>query len=406
MSAVLLVLLLAQVPEAVDSAPDAGVPTPDAGVVVPDAGAPAPFLANVNAKFGEGVTFQSGEVKLSLRGRIQTQFLSVFPTEGSTTPAQTAFFVRRARLQFKGEFPFHLSLNLQLAFAKLDMEPDEPNVLRDANVQWAPFRDLSFRLGQMKIPFDVQRVVSSSSLQFVDRSSATAELNLDRDVGLVVYSDDFLGLGDRLRYALYVFGGDGRNRIGTNTGLLYGGRIRFSVFGKFDDRMEGDPDRGSTVRLAFGAAAARNFATNRPRSTIGTPYTFATFDYSHATGDVHFKWRGLSLLSSIYWRQADVDSITKDVSGTPVTEYSRSGWGWFVQGGAYLTDWLELAARYADTRPLGATDPKFHRITELGGTVNLMFKKHDLKLQTDVFWLDEGGNKGRVQLRVQAQVYF
>ena len=393
MSAVLLALLLTQVPDA-----------PDAGVTVPDAGVPAPFLANVNAKFGEGVTFQSGEVKLNLRGRIQTQFLSVFPTEESTTPAQTAFFVRRARLQFKGEFPFHLSLNLQLAFAKLDMEADEPNVLRDANVQWAPLRDLSFRLGQMKIPFDVQRVVSSSSLQFVDRSTATGELNLDRDVGLVVYSDDFLGLGDRLRYALYVFGGDGRNRIGTNTGLLYGGRIRFSVFGKFDDRVEGDPDRASNVRLAFGAAAARNFATNRPRSTIGTPYTFATFDYSHATGDVHFKWHGVSLLSSIYWRQADVDSVTRESDGA--VEWARSGWGWFVQGGVYCTDWLELAARYADTRPLGATDPKFHRITELGGTVNLMFKKHDFKLQTDVFWLDEGGNKGRVQLRVQAQVYF
>jgi hypothetical protein len=261
-------------------------------------------------------------------------------------------------------------------------------------------------VGQQKIPFDVQRVVSSSSLQFVDRSTATGELNLDRDVGVVVFSDDLFGLGERLRYAAYVFGGDGRNRIGTNTGLLFGGRLRFSVFGKFDDKYEGDPDRSSNVRLAIGGAAARNNLTNRPRSTIGTPYEFATVHYTHATGDVHFKWRGVSLLSSIYWRQADTDRFTREVEGQAVTEWARSGWGWFVQGGVYVTDWLELAARYADTRPLGATDPRFNRLTELGGTVNLMFKKHDLKLQTDFFWLDEGGGQSRLQLRVQAQVFF
>lgn len=123
---------------------------------------------------------------------------------------------------------------------------------------------------------------------------------------------------------------------------------------------------------------------------------------------MHLKWRGVSLLSEIYWRQADQNSVTSTLSGgASLTEYSRSGWGWFVQGGAYLTPWLELAARYGDTRPLGETDPAFTRAREVGGTVNLMFQKHDLKVQTDVFWLDDGlGGNGRVQLRMQVQVYF
>lgn len=373
-----------------------------------DAGAPpAPAMqGELTAKFGEGVTFKAGDIKLNLRGRVQVQALSVFPTEGSSATRQNALFVRRARLALKGEFPWQLSMNLQLAFANLDMEADAPNVLRDFNVQWAPFRDLSFRLGQMKVPFDVQRVVSSSAQQFVDRSTVTGELNLDRDVGLVVFSDDFLGLGDRLRYAVGVFGGDGRNRIGTNVGLLYGARLRFSVFGKFDDKFEGDPERSAKPRLAFGAGGARNVATNRPRSTIGTPYQAAVFDYWHATGDVHFKWHGVSLLSEVYLRQADVDAVTSTVKGASVTEFSRSGWGWFVQGGVYVTDWLELGARYGDTRPLGNTDPNFHRVTELGGVVNVMFLRHDLKLQTDFFWVDESGGRSRLQLRVQAQVYF
>ncbi len=419
LACVLAVALSAAVPDAdadsgVQFVPEVTEPSRDAGAAAvlgaaPDAGvAVDPFHAEVTAKFGEGVTLKSGEVKLNLRGRVQVQALSVFPDgPGSTAHRQNAIMVRRARLALKGEFPWHLSMNLQLAFANLDMEADAPNVLRDFNVQWAPLRDVSFRVGQMKVPFDVQRVVSSSSLQFVDRSLVTGELNLDRDVGLVVFSDDLFGLHGRLRYALGVFGGDGRNRIGTNVGLLYGARVRYSPFGAFDDKAEGDPDRDPTFRLAFGAGAARNIATNRPRSTTGTPFKFAAFDYTHATGDVHVKWNGLSLLSEIYWRQADTDSATGTVNGAASTEYSRSGWGWFVQAGGYVTNWLELAARYSDTQPLGATDPAFKRTREMGGTVNLMFQKHDLKLQTDLFWIDDGrGQNGRVQLRVQAQVYF
>lgn len=361
----------------------------------------------VGAKFGEGVTVKAGDFRLNLRGRIQVQGLSIFPTEGSSVHRQNAIMVRRARLAMKGDFPWHLSMNLQLAFATLDMESDAPNVLRDFNIQWTPLRDVSFRLGQMKVPFDVQRVISSSAQQFVDRSTVTGEFNLDRDVGLVVFSDDFLGFGGRLRYAVGIFGGDGRNRIGTNVGLLYAGRIRYSPFGSLDDKFEGDPSRTSPFRLALGAGLGHNVATNRPRSTTVAPYQAARFDYTHATGDIHVKWRGLSLLSEVYWRQANEDSQTNTVKSASVTEYSRSGWGWFTQAGAYVTPWLELGARYGDSYPFAGTDPAFTRLREVGGTINLMFDAHNLKLQTDAFWLDDGrGGNGRVQLRIQAQVFF
>jgi hypothetical protein len=374
---------------------DAGVP------------APAPFAVTTTARFGEGVTFQASEFRLNLRGRIQVLGLAVVPGEESSVQRQNAFMVRRARLALRGQFPWKLSMNLQLAFANQDMEPDAPNVLRDFNVQWAPLRDLQFRLGQMKVPFDVQRVVSSSSLQFPDRATSVQELNLDRDVGLVIFSDDFLGWDGRLRYALGVFGGDGRNRIGTNVGLLYSARVRFSVFGVFDDKAEGDVERSAQPRLAFGAAVARNVQTNRPRSTLGTPYRLATFSYTHATGDVHFKWHGVSLLSEVYWRQADAPSRTGQVGGATVTEWSRSGWGYFVQGGVFVLPWLELAARFSDTRPIGPTDPAFVRTREFGSVLNFMFSEHDFKIHVEAAWLDDGaGRDGRFVGRIQTQVFF
>ena len=385
--------------------PDAGVPP---GVAAPvDAGVEAPKFT-LSAKLGEGVTFRSGDYSLNLRGRVQVQAMALVPTEGSTATRANTLTVRRARLNLKGELPYHLSWALQLGFAGNDLEADAPNPLRDFYVTWNRWRDLSVRGGQMKVPFDVQRVVSSANLQMVDRSAATLELNLDRDVGLVLFSDDLFGWGQRLRYAIGVWQGDGRNRIGTNIGLLYSARLRFSPFGALDDKLEGDLERSSKFRLAIGGGVARNIASNRPRSTSGTPFKLpGGFDLTHATGDVHLKWYGLSLLGELYWRQADTDSRTGTVSGATLTEYSRSGWGWFVQAGGFVTPWLEFTGRYGDLQPLGMTDPTFTRTREVGGGANFFLFKHDLKLQADYFWLDDGtGHNGRHQVRVIAQLFF
>ncbi len=405
--------------QAADSQFDAGTeiaPVADAGVVEHNVPLTAPFAnppkhedktVETTARFGEGVTFKAKGLSLNLRSRIQTQALAVFPTAESTAQRQSSLMIRRARLAIKGELPWHLSFTLQLAFSNLDMEPDAPNVLRDAYIDFRPLRALSVRFGQMKVPFDVQRVISSSSLQMVDRSIVTGELNLDRDVGVLLYSDDLFDWRQRLRYTVGIMGGDGRNRIGANQGLLYVARVRFSFFGPFDDKIEGDPDRLDELRLAIGGAVARNVLTNRPRSTLGTPYQVATFDYTHATADLHVKWRGASLLSQFFWRQADQNFFDGSLRGMTLKEFSRSGLGWFVQAGYYALPWLEFTGRYGDLRPTAATDPTFKRQREIGGGLNFMFQKHDFKIQSDYFWLDDGASgNGRHQIRVQAQVFF
>ena len=373
------------------------------GGVAADAG-----VATVTAALGEGVTVRSGEFSLNVRGRIQLLATVLVPTGGSTAVRSNTFTVRRARLILKGELPWNLSWLMQLGFAGADLEADAPNPLRDLYVQWRRWRDLSVRAGQMKVPFDVQYTFSSAYLQLVDRSLATSELDLDRDVGLVIYSDDLFGLGQRLRYAIGVWQGDGRNRIGTNIGLLFSARVRVSLFAPMDDQVEGDLARSPKFRLAIGGGVARNNAANRPRSTFGTPYRLpGGFDYTHATGDVHLKWHGFSLLGELYWRQADTDTRTGIVSGAGLTEVSRSGWGWFVQAGGFATPWLEFSARYGDLQPIGATDSAFLRTREIGGGANFFLSKHDLKLQADYFWIDDGqGGNGRHQVRVIAQLFF
>jgi hypothetical protein len=247
-------------------------------------------------------------------------------------------------------------------------------------------------------------VVSSSALQMADRSIVVGELNLDRDVGLTLRSEDLLGLGGRLHYALGVMGGDGRNRLGTNAGLLYFARVQVNPFGKFEELVEGDLSREAKPRLALGVTLARNNDTNRPRSTIGTPFKNGTVSYDHAAVDLVFKLRGFSLASEALYRKANKEELV----GATNSEWARSGFGYMVQAGFLPVDHFEVSARWGQLRPFAGTDPKFHHQRELGGAVSWYPEKHNLKVQADYFYLVTGEDfgVGAHQGRVQLQLYF
>ena len=390
----------------------------------------------VTGTFGKGVTLTTpdGTSALTIRGRIQARTTLAMPGNGDPAdnpeafdPASdllSEFTIRRLRLVLSGYAGTKdLTYNIQLAFSNQDMESDLRSPLRDAYVTWQRNTDAQLRFGQMKVPFSRQRVTSSASLQLVDRSIVVGELNLDRDVGVQVFSKDLGGADGKVGYALGIFGGDGRNRLGTNFGYLYAGKIEIRPFGEFDDYVEGDVLRREDPKLAFAVSGGYNQATNRPKSTFDTPYTVARFDYLHVAGDAIFKWHGFSLTGEWLYRSADADSFTDEVSG--VTELSRAGWGTYVQAGQMITPHIEAAARYGYLRPTcsGATgstlarcdgDTAFAETTEIGGGASYYFQHHDLKLQADYFYLpvaaapDEENrlDDGTKQLRVQAQVYF
>lgn len=366
----------------------------------------APQGDRIEAKFGKGVTFHSdaGNLRLQLRGRIQPRFTSAV-TDGES--AINEMIIRRARLMFLGRFLDAWELYLQLGFSVQDNEADNYNPLRDATITYAGLRDLSVRFGQMKVPFDRQRTTSSSALEFTDRSIVMSELTLDRDVGFQFFSDDVAGLGGILGYNVGLFGGDGRNRRADNPGMMWVARVWTSPFGSFDPNVEADIGREDKFRLALGAAAAQNFQSVRSRSTSADTYEFSTFDYTHLTADLTIKWRGLFWLSEVLYRKADRPSNTEVIDGASITEYSRSGWGFFTQAGYMWTDHLETAARYGELRPLEPTDPDFVGDREVGGAVSWYFLKHDLKVTADYFYLqplDQGPETH--QFRLQSQLFF
>jgi phosphate-selective porin OprO and OprP len=361
---------------------------------------------DVHAAFGSGVTVVSGDDSFSFNVRARFQIRATQThEEGDDGLGSTGFMIRRARLLFQGHF-FDRAFEyyFQLGFSNLDMEPDLRSPLRDAHLTWRAARDFNLRTGQMKVPFDRQRVVSSSALMFADRALAVSELNLDRDVGVQAFSEDLLGLGGRLAYQVGLFGGDGRNRIASEAGVLVVGRLQVSMMGRFDDYTESVSKPEPSPKLALAAGAAHNSNTNRARSTLGDTLVLGRVDYRHFEADAMFKWWGWSLQAQWLYRKASPRSLSAVVDGEAEIELARSGWGWFVQSGyVFLPVPLEIAARYGELHPIAPT--AISRRSEIGPALGYYFSQHNFKLQADYLYQFGGGGADQHEGRLQMQIF-
>ncbi|HVZ31154.1 MAG TPA: hypothetical protein VG963_01935, partial [Polyangiaceae bacterium] len=360
---------------------------------------------------GRGLTVTSadGNNQFNVRARVQMAASMGKTGDDTTVEAQ----IRTLRLYVTGNvLRPELKYLIQFAFGAGDFDKDSASPIFDAYVEYVKLRDFNVRAGQYFVPFDRARTIREFALQFVDRQSVVRELSLDRDVGLMFSSQDLFGLGGRLAYNAFVGGGDGRNRIATSSkagpqkpGVLLVGRLTLRPFGPMDDDQEADLTRGHSPRMALGVAGGYNFASDRDKSTFGNTYTLGTFDYAHAASDLVFKFRGLSLLAEILYRKANRESHTGMVSGQMLTERSRSGYGYFVQGGQMLTRRFEVVARWEE---LKGTDRALKDVAKasgrtLGGGINLYVNAHFFKLQSDYFYtfgehFQHGAHVARLQL--------
>lgn len=373
----------------------------------------SPLAEGLDAEFGEGITLRSddGDFSLTIRGRIQARAQLLHTPEDDDTDEDTdlGFLIRRMRLVFLGHLGSpNLQFYIQLGFAPDELE-NPPNPIRDAVITWLPTPSFGLRVGQTKVPFNRERVISSSALQLVDRSIVNAELNLDRDIGLQIFHNDLFDLGGRLGVQAGIFGGDGRNRLNEDTGLLYVARVQVQPTGRFDDAYsEADLVRSDTPRLSFGAGFAYNQDAHRRRSTHGAFFQLDEgFDVLHAEVDVAFKWAGFSLLAEVLWRRAlDDDPNVGLVDGVAVEERFGSALGLMLQAGFLFREGWEVAARFADIRPThDASDQPEQR--ELLGGLGWYILDHNLKLQSDYGVLFSGPFEDVThELRVQLQLFY
>ena len=388
--------------------------------------------AKIKYRPGKGLAVKSEDDRFSLTTGLRVQMLYTLNhdnAEGADPALTHSFQIRRARLVFKGHmFNEHNKFKTELSFSPKDigLKSQEGTakftIMRDYYLEFDYLRDFTVRVGQYKLPYSQQRVISSGRLQMVDRSIAGKEFDFDRDIGLDFRSKDFLGLG-KLKYYAGIYFGGGRDNytlepVGEGGGLVYLARIEVAPFGQFNDYVEGDFKRTNNPRLSLGATYSYMDDAVFNKGTKGTkPTDGSTTDIHNVNATVAFKMSGFSLMSEFFWRkgrrspdavygiQAEVDE--NGDTFLPEVEGPRNGYGWFAQGGYMIPKVpVELTSRYSQVRAVGASSTITDR-DEVGGGINWYIAQHPFKIQLDYFriWEEDMGT-GEDLIRIQTQLSF
>ena len=373
-------------------------------------------LSKAVFKPGKGLEFKSKDGDFMLLTRLRAQMRYTLEQDGDEKAH--GFQLRRARLLFKGNmFGKHNGYKLELAVSPKDigLKRADGSISKSPLLDWyfhfSQHRDLTLRMGQYKVPYSKQRVVSSGNLQMVDRAAANGEFNLDRDLGFDLRSKDLLGLGF-LRYYAGVYMGEGHSSYSTGDfGMMYLGRVEVFPTGFFKDTSEADLKRSDKAQLSFGAGFAYLQKGKKSKGIIGSsPADGGTTDTLNATADISLRTAGLSLEGAFFWREGTRNPGEElDGAGATIpTDPARNGIGFYGQGGYLLPSAdLELTARYGQTKPADG-DSGLSEKSEAGIGLSRYMGGHAFKLQGDLFrnWGDEGFSEGANELRVQLQMAY
>jgi len=367
---------------------------------------------------GKGVTVRSADERFGLQIGLFAQVLYTFAhTPDATSEYTNALEIRRARLRMQANvFGPHNKMFVHLGFSPKDMQMQDGHPTKTPIFDWwlefDHLRDAIFRFGQFRVPYSRERRVPISEIEFVDRSLANAEFNLDRDVGFDIRSEDIGGLG-RLRYDVGISVGGGRDASAfKDFGFLYVARFEVLPLGLFDDYRQADLDRRRKPALSIGAAYAFMDDAANNRGILGAvPTDGGTTDFHNVTADVVFKVAGVSLNSEVFWRhgiRTYGDALVLDDEGMEVPaadELPRNGFGWSAQLG-YVVPVVPLQplVRYSGFIPL--TESSLARTEELGAGLQWFIHGSALELGLDYFRtftdaeIEDGSDRVRVQLQM------
>jgi phosphate-selective porin OprO/OprP len=367
---------------------------------------------------GTGLEVESADGRYSLQFGAMAQLLATVVDAPAADPTFDLVF-RRARIVLGGNlFTPHILYKVQLTASPAELGWRDGAIRRSPILDWYftfdRLRDATFVVGQYKVPYNHQRMLRVTGMQFVERSGANNELTMDRDIGVDVRSKDVGGLG-HLRYYVGAYLGNGIAIHGpADPGLAYVGRVEVLPLGNYDDLEEADHDRSKKPRMLLGGAFAYIDRDPHDNHAFGgrIPLDGGKTSTLNATADLQLRWAGASLESAFFWREATrrQGGGVLDEMGDPIpTVAPRNGMGWFAQAGYLIPRLpLELGMRYGQVIAQGdATQTSLVDQDELGGVINYYFARHWLKLQLDYLhlWSQDIGD-GTNQVRLQLQAVF
>ena len=352
----------------------------------------------VKAKKGAGLTFQTADKNYKLRMRLRSQFLAQY-LDPDGNDESLGFSVRRLRIVWGG--------NAFTPWMKYKIEYDfgRTGELKDLKLSFAKNKAFAPVVGQYKVPFNKERLNSSSSLQLVGRSIITDYFEYGRDIGGGVFG--LLGDG-MLRYDLGLFQGQGPNvkNDKDNTGVLWAGRVQAAVIGGGAKKIRENFARKPT--LILGAAVAgidieegskdSNIGINEGERDLSAGGKVTSF-----SADVNYRDPRFNLIGEYIGRWVNPDEAGIE------TAYD---YGFRVQSGFFLVPKkVELASRYARvTLDDDAGNGLDNVWTFTQGLNYYLSGNHKWKVQLDYTFQREeeigGAESDESMVRAQVQAYF
>lgn len=367
---------------------------------------------------GKGIKVEAEDGSFSMKFSTRIQNLYTYERELSSGDQESNMLVRRARLKFDGHaFSDKLTYKIELGQTTRDIgladgvSSNSASVVLDAVVKYNFYGNWSVWFGQTKLPGNIERVISSGSLQFVDRSRLNSRFNIDRDQGVQLRYK-----GDKFRYSGAITMGEGRNDINSNAGGYdFTNRIEFLPFGSFDEYKSSDHKRTETPKLMLAVTHDYNDNATRERGNLGS-YMYLDETNGELMGmdlqtwfvDAHFKYNGWSVMSEYANKSAENDGVYTDATVTDYAYYTGSAFN-FQAGYLMKSNW-EVAGRYTQVnqsagreliKGLGDSDKRY----TLG--VSKYIVGHAIKVQSDVTYLQEvDSDKDALRFRFQVELGF
>ena len=333
-----------------------------------------------------GVSFKSGSNSLTLGARLQVRWTgedredydsdTIGAGKGEADGFSSGFDVARMRLTLKGGMwkPW-LKYEFQYEFARTSGVSS--NKIKDAYLEFETSKTTALKLGQTKVPFSLQQLISSGRQEFVDRAITDGKFDPGRDIGLSFWGT---AAGKKFGYQAGIFNGGGEGNLQDDTAYLYVGRVVWDPLGEFK-LLESDLDgRGAEPTLHFGLA----YRAGEPGKGLVSAGIFDGVDGQSAwTFEAAFRGYGLFALGE-YFRMTDELS-------NPLPDRDVDSRGYNLQVGCMIVPkTFELALRYALIDPDTSVDDA--DVDELRLAINYFFAGHNLKLQADVGTVGYGSN--------------
>ncbi len=372
--------------------------------------------------FGKGLlnyTAADSTFSAEVSARIQSRFNSTWNYENNDYGnADYNFIVRRARLKFDGwAYSPKLKYKIELGLSNRDLgginsfTNNAPNQILDAVIMWSFSKNWQLWAGQTKLPGNVERVVSSANLQFIDRSILNSRFNIDRDIGFQVRHKSSWGGSFITKEKFALSQGEGRNVTkGNEGGLQYTMRVEALPFGEFKkkgDYVEADLEREQQFKLMLAYTYNLNNNAVKTRSGMGDymyndTHLFQTDITTHFL-DVVAKYKGWSLLTELAQRDA-VAPVAKNSDGTSTGDVVLIGKALNTQMGYLFKNNLELALRYSEinyNQITGSTNPK-----EITLGVSKYVVGHKLKFQADLTKATIDNKPNKIEVRTGFELHF